>query len=151
MAAVTLAEFRARTVMPGADVDDLEDQQEGWIAQQLVSIESEIIARLRKRYAVPFVEPYPEILKSWIVRVGTLRCYLRRGVDPRDMQFEAIKGDFDRALAEVKEAADAKDGLFDLPLRADTIDTGINQGAPMVYSEADPYTWTDVQRTRVYG
>jgi hypothetical protein len=51
----------------------------------------------------------------------------------------------DDALAWLKEAADAKDGLIDLPLRADTTASGISRGGPLAYTETSPYAWTDVQ------
>jgi len=58
------------------------------------------------------------------------------------------KEQHDIAVAELKEAADSKDGLFDLPLRADTTATGVSKGGPRGYSEASPYTNLDRQRAR---
>lgn len=137
--------FRAETLMPGSDVDTLETLHPGWIAGQLDSWSRKIDSRLRKRYAVPFAAPIPATVKSWLAQIVTLRAYLKRGVDPKDEQFTVIKEDADEALDEIKEAADAVDGLYDLPL----LDTGdasaISKGGPRSYSEAGPYVGFDAQ------
>lgn len=151
MAYLTLAEFARRSIMPAADIDDLEAQAPGWIDTLLLSLSSLIDARLRKRYAVPFSEPVPEVVLSWLTRIATMRCYLRRGVDPRDPQFDAIKSDHDSAMLEIKEAADSKDGLWDLPPLQTTTTSGITSGAPLFYSESSPWDWTDRQAERVRG
>lgn len=143
---LTLAEFRAITTMPWGDVDDLEVAAPGWIVNQVIVASGLIDGRLRKRYAAPFVAPVPDIVRSWTARIVTLRAYLRRGVDARDAQFQVILDDATRAEAEIKEAADSKDGLFELPIRQDLPTTGgIARGGPLGYSEASPYTWTTVQ------
>jgi hypothetical protein len=137
--------FATLTVMPAGDVDALDDAAPGWLDVQLGYWSSAIDARLRKRYDAPFAEPYPLAVQGWLARIVTLRAYLRRGVDPLDQQFGEIKADADAAWAEIKEAADSNEGMFDLPLRADTSASGINRGGPYGYSEASPYVWTDVQ------
>lgn len=143
---LTLADFRAITIMPASDVDELEAAAAGWVAAQSTVVSGIIDARLRKRYAAPFEAPYPDAVKDWCCRVLTLRAYLRRGVDASDKQFQVVLDDAQRAEAEIKEAADSKDGLFELPLRQDLPTTGgIARGAPYGYSEASPYTWTTKQ------
>lgn len=145
MAYLTENEFLALTTMPSSTVDSLAVVSPGWIAQQLSYWSAQIDARLRKRYAAPFASPYPLAVQGWLARIVTVRCYLKNGVDPNDLQFAEIKADADAALAEIKEAADSNEGLFDLPLRADTTATGVSRGGPFGYSEASPYVWTDVQ------
>jgi phage gp36-like protein len=143
---LTRAEFRAITTMPAGDVDDIEVAAPGWIDAQSTVVSGIIDARLRKRYAAPFEAPYPDVVRLWCSRILTLRAYLRRGVDARDAQFEVIQKDAEAASAEIKEAADSKDGLFELPIRQDLPTTGaIARGGPFGYSEASPYTWTTVQ------
>lgn len=143
---LTLTEFRAITTMPWGDVDDLEIAAPGWIVNQVIVVSGLIDGRLRKRYAAPFEVPIPDIVRSWAARIVTLRAYLRRGVDARDAQFQVILDDATRAEAEIKEAADSKDGLFELPIRQDLPTSGgIARGGPLGYSEASPYTWTTVQ------
>lgn len=140
-----LAAFKVRTLAPQSFVDELETLAPGWVLGQLEHYSRVIDARLRKQYAVPFADPAPETVKEWLTRIVTLRVYLRRGVDPSDLQFEEIKQDAKDALAEIKEAADSETGLYDLPV-ADAADgSAISKGAPLGYSEASPYVWADVQ------
>lgn len=143
---LTLAKFKTLTVMPGSFVDAIETASPGWTDAQLAYWSDWIDSRLRKRYAVPFVAPVPSTVEGWLMRIVTVRCYLRRGVDPTDQQYADIKADDVAARDEIREAADSDTGLFDLPLRADLTNvSGISQGSPRTYSEQSPYAWTDVQ------
>ncbi len=142
---LTLADFRALSLMPASDVDELEARAPGFIARQCEVASADIDARLRKRYEAPFAAPYPVKVQAWCARLVTRVAYLKRGVDPTDPQFAAYVADSDAANAEIKEAADAELGLFDLPLRQDTTATGLRAPAPLGYSERSPYVWTDVQ------
>jgi hypothetical protein len=136
--------------MPPTDVDAVEAAYPGYIEQKLASVGSlQIDAPLRKRYAAPFAQPYPEAVREWLHRIVTPYVYLRRGVDPNDQQYIDIREDGVRAMAEIKDAAEAQNGLYDLPLRHDTIDTGIVHGGPFVYSEASPYLFIDRQADEV--
>ncbi len=140
-----LTSFKALTIMPADHADAIQLVAPGWIDSQLVYWSGWIDSRLRKRYAAPFESPYPEAVTGWLARLVTVRAYLKRGVDPNDPQFEEIRADAERAMTEIKEAADGDVGLFDLPLRADTTAAGISKGGPLGYSEASPYVWTDEQ------
>ena len=106
-----------------------------------------IEARLRKRYAVPFAAPVPEAVNRWLAFLTTRDCYMRRGSNPTSVQDEkAIFGMAETADAEIKEAADSKDGLFELPLRDDLPQQGgVQFAAPLGYSETSPYVSTDIQ------
>lgn len=140
-----LAGFKAITVMPAPDVDELEERVEDWIDGQLELVSADIDSRLRKRYAAPFSTPVPLTVKRWLARIVTRECYLKRGVDPLDPQWTSIEAAATKAEEEIKEAADSETGLFDLPLRADTTSTGISKGGPYGYSEQSPYVWTTKQ------
>lgn len=132
--------------MPDADVDRLQTQYPGFVAQKIVSIQARIEARLRKRYAIPFGSPAPEVAIEWLVALVTLALYQRRGWNPSSAENALIVDAAKLAGEEIKEAADSESGLFDLPLRADApTTTGIAVGGPFVYSEASPYVWTTVQ------
>lgn len=137
--------FALRSQMPSKHIEDIEDAYPGWVEQQLETWSRWIDSRLVKRYAVPFEEPVPETIKIWLTSIVTLQAYLRMGIDPNDLDIEIVRSDRERTLDEVREAADAEHGLFDLPLRQDTSKSGIVKGAPRSYSEASPYVWTDVQ------
>lgn len=144
---LTLDEFKTRTVMPSEDVDALEAAYAGFIASKLSEHSSRIDARLRKRYVVPFASPTPEIVLSWVERLTTKDAYLKRGFNPSSEQDAEIIARAKAAEDEIKEAADANEGLFDLPLREDVPGTsGVSQGGPFGYSEQSPYTWMRKQR-----
>jgi len=131
--------------MPTESVNRLELQARGFIDQQIAMAQSWIETRLRKRYAIPFAAPYPEIYLGWITAIVTLAAYQRRGWNPSGAENELIIKAADDARAEVKEAADSKDGMFELPLRHDAPAGAVTQGGPMAYSEVAPYTWIDRQ------
>lgn len=146
---LTLAEFKALSLIPATHVDELEVQEPGWVLAQLDSKSRWIDARLRKRYAAPFVvAPVPQQVLEWLTRIVTWRCYLKKGVDPTDAQVADIVEDGKAAEREVAEAASSVVALFDLPLRQDQPGTGIVKGGPLSSSEASPYTWTTRQRER---
>ncbi len=143
-----IAGFKLLTLAPSVYVDEIEAPaagEPGWMSAQLAYWSAWIDSRLAKRYAAPFQAPYPVAVTGWLARIVTLQLYLKRGVDATDNQYEDIRRADEEARAEIKEAADAKDGLFELPLRADTTVTGISKGAPFFASDASPYKWTDDQ------
>lgn len=137
--------------MPAQDVDWLESTRPGFIEKRLAYNSSRINARCRKRYAAPFAVPAPELVVGWLVDLTTLDAYQARGWNPSDEQSALVKAAADRAEAETKEAADGEAGLFDLPLREDTTADGISRGGPLVYAEASPYDWVDVQAEAIRG
>lgn len=146
MAYLTLAAFKLLSVIPPEYLDDIETDQAGWTDAQLGRWSDWIDSRLAKRYAAPFGTPYPGAVTGWLNDLVTFEAYLKRGIDPTDKQTSEIVRRRDTAMAEIKEAADAKDGLFDLPLRADTTASGISKGSPLGYSEASPYVGFELQR-----
>lgn len=146
MGYLTLDEFKTRSTMPSENVDRIETASAGFTLAQIESVSRlDIDSRLRKRYAAPFSDPYPEAVKTWCARIVTMLCWERLGYDPTDESMDRAVKAHDAAKAEIKEAADSTDGLFDLPLRADTTATGISKGGPLGYSEQSPYVWFDVQ------
>lgn len=143
-----VAGFTALTVMPDTHVAEVEANYPGWLLNALSNRSRWLDSRLRKRYAAPFVSPYPETVTGWLCDIVTLRATLKRGVDPDDKQFAEIKERHDKAELEVTEAANSETGLFDLPLAVgggtDTA-TGIVRGGPLSYSEQSPYVFKDQQ------
>jgi len=140
-----LDEYKKYSVLPAVDVDDVESIQPGWIDRKLRAVSYAVDARLRKRYAVPFASPYPDTVCDWVARMVDPVVLKKRGVDATDEQFVSIAEDAQHAREEIKEAADAEEGLFDLP-SLDTADaSAISKGEPLGYSEASPYVGMDVQ------
>lgn len=144
---LTIAAFKALSIIPASYVDQIETEQSGWTDTQLNAWSAWIDAKLAKRYAVPFGSPAPITVQMWLSRIVTPIAYLKKGVDPTDSQVAAIVADGEAARTEIKEAADSKEGLYELPLRADLPGSqGVGKGAPLGYSEQTPYAWTDVQQ-----
>lgn len=142
---LTLDQFKDRTTMPATFVDELENVRPGWVAAQIVSETAWLYARLGKRYNVPFAEPVPEMALRWLTALVTKRCWLKRGFDPQEADMVEVQEDLKLALDEIKEAADSEVGLFELPLRADTNESGVSRGGTRVYSEQSPYVWVTKQ------
>jgi hypothetical protein len=138
--------FKLLSIIPPGLIDEIEADQPGWTLAQLGRWSAWIDSRLSKRYAAPFASPYPDAVTGWLNDLVTYEAYLKRGVDPTDKQVSEILRRRDVAQAEVKEAADAKDGLFELPLRANTTESGISKGTPLGAAQASPYVWTTEQR-----
>lgn len=145
MSYLDLDGFKELSTIPPEFVDEVEARQPGFVLRHLEANSALIDARLRKRYAAPFAHPYPIAVELWLARVTTIPVWMRRGVDPNDEQFVEAKEDATAAWAEIKEAADSNEGLYDLPLRADTSASGISRGGPWGYSEQSPYVWADEQ------
>lgn len=142
---LTVAQFKLYSIIPDEDIATLQDRYPDFLITILTARSAWIDSRLRKRYAAPFEEPYPEAVKGWLAALATVPAYLKRGVDASDAQFTEVLNAKTIAEQEILEAANSETGLFDLPLRQDTTADGISKGEPLGYAEADPYTWTDLQ------
>lgn len=143
-------DFRTRTIMPDEDVDAIWAARSGFLEAALAGALADIYARLRKRYRVPFAV-VPEIVVAWQVKIVTPEAYRARGFNPSDPTLEGADADRTRVYEQIKEAADAKDGLYDLPLLDSGDASAISKAGPLSYSEASPYSWTDVQSDALNG
>lgn len=153
--------FRARTIAPasmvrGEHIDpsgDFDTPQKAarlaewntFIEAKLVSETSWINARLSKRYATPFAAPVLEVVLGWLAMLVTPFVYRKRGIDASDEQMVSAEADATRTREDITKAADAVDGLYDLPLRQNTTSSGIAKGGPLGYSETTPYALLDRQ------
>lgn len=144
---VTLPYVKLVGVMPSEDLDELELRNPGIFDETAKGVSGAFDSRLRKRYAAPFAEPYPDSLKWHVAQVVAARLFLRRGYNPSSEQDAQIKGAHDEALAWLKAAADSKDGDVELPMRqADPLGAAaVDSGGVLAYSEASPYTARDRQ------
>ena len=144
-----LATFKTRTFMAAGEVDYVESDSACFIAGRIAIRTSWIHSRLRKRYgaSLPFSEPVPEIILNWITALVTLDAMRKRGMNPQDPAAELMREDATRAEAEVKEAADSKDGLFDLPSPEEG-GSNVTTGGPLGYSETSPYVSAVRERTQ---
>lgn len=145
---LTIARFKLLSTIPSVFVDTVETTDPGYTDAQLSYWSDWIDSHLRKRYAAPFASPVPGAVEGWLARIVTPRVWTKRGVDPTDAQYQEVKGEDLEARAEIDRAANSETGLFDLPLRANTTDSGIVKGFPASYSEQSPYVWTTQQYQR---
>jgi phage gp36-like protein len=144
---LTVDEFRVHTIMPDEQIESLETVKPGWLGAQLESSSRWCDSYLAKRYAVPFPAPYPEAVKSWLVRMVTLRAAMAHGYPASDEQRALYIADADKAEEEVKQAADGNLGLIDLA-PSDQSAARVQFGGPLAYAESSPYVSKDVQRDR---
>jgi hypothetical protein len=145
---ISLERFKVLSVMPTEDIDAIEQKTAGWCEEQSNLISREIDARLCKRYAVPFDAPVSTVVEGWVSKILTPRAYWKRGTNPGDEQTRIINDAAQAAWLEVKEAADAKEGLFDLPRIEGSKESGVVRGGPLVYSETSPFVWRTRQGER---
>lgn len=133
--------------MPQADVDQLEAVEPGFLAAVLDENWDLITSRLRKRYDIAAMQADPpKAALRWLTKLTTRDAYDKRGNNPTAASdIQAIYGAAERAETELKEAADSKDGLFDLPLLSTQTSSGVTKGGPLGYAEQSPYTWASLQ------
>jgi hypothetical protein len=93
--------------------------------------------------------PVPETVLGWITVLVTLDLYDRRGHNSSDPAMTRLAERVAQVMAEVKEAADSKEGLFDLPASEDA-DSAVTTGGPLGCSDASPYAWQDRQARAGY-
>jgi hypothetical protein len=108
---------------------------EVWLAER----SSKIRARLVKRYAVDFTDPgpTPDVILSWLRDLVDHDVQEYVGGAPEGREDEWIAKRAEKADAEIKEAADAENGLFELPIRnTDKLGaSAINKGGPFVHED----------------
>lgn len=144
--------FGMRSIMPGEMIARLENKAPGWLQTRLNAKSSWLNAKLPKRYATPFVAPFPDIVQDWVAAMVTPEAYAKIGFNPSSEQDKtSILDPADQARDEVDEACDAQNGKFELPLRQDTSVNGVTRGGPRVFSETSPYAWADAQRATGRG
>lgn len=140
-----LTTFNDATVAAPEYVAEVNSRYPTFLPAQFGLVSAYIEGRLRKRYPQAFVAPYPLQLIDWATHILTYRMMNRRGIDSTDEQAADYRKNHDTALAEVLEAADSENGRWDIPLRADTNQSGIDDTLPMSYSQSSPYVWMDEQ------
>jgi phage gp36-like protein len=146
----SIEEFTDRSEFGPDLATRLESLRPGHLMRLAASVSAEVDVRLGKRYARPIPNP-PEIVKTWCAALMTPRAFRALGTNPSDAQQQDITAAQVTALQELKEAADAANGLFDLPLSAADSKSGIKEPATLACSEQSPYTWRHKQGDAVRG
>jgi hypothetical protein len=88
--------------------------------------------------------PVAEVILGWLVSLLNLDVMRKRGVNPQDPMVELMVSEVENVRKEVQEAANGKDGLWELPVSEDG-GGARTTGGPMFYSEASPYVSADLQ------
>jgi hypothetical protein len=133
--------------MPAEDIDQLESQYSGLTLKLSEAISSLFDAKLAKRYATPFVEPYPYAIILNVARQVAWRLWLKRGFNPKGEMDASIRQDFEDSEAWLREASNSQTGMIELPARQDQAQAnGVVRAGPQFYSERSPYVWADNQR-----
>lgn len=137
-------------VMRREDFDDLVKRAGAvWVVTQFRIVSDRIDSLCEKRYATPFQQPYSDTVCGWAAALVLPVFALRMGFAPNDAAIEGSKLSWAdlaaSAEAQIKEAADAEKGLYQLPLRRDLRGDGVVHGTPLFYSEPGPYDWIDRQ------
>lgn len=133
--------------LPAEDIDLLEEKYPGLFDKLSKSVSRYFDSRLTKRYDVEdmHADP-PEGLKWEVAHYILFFLWKKRGFNPGSAQDQLIIEDKKHADDWLKEAADSKDGLIELPKKeADGGAGGITRGGPLGYSETSPYVWMDRQ------
>lgn len=133
--------------MPPQDIDELELQQSGIVDATATAVSGMFDSKLIKRYAAPFLTPFPNALIFNVARETAWRLWLKRGFNPSGQTDQAIEKDHLEAMEWLKDAADSKDGLVELPKKETDLGKSgaVNAGGPLSYSEQSPYVWADLQ------
>jgi hypothetical protein len=145
---LTVERFKLLSAIPSAFVDQVELAAPGYTLAQLEYWSAWIDSKLRKRYAAPFLAPVAPAVEGWLSRIVTPAVWTKRGVNATDEQWQYVAAEAEAARKEIEEAANSETGLFDLPLRGNTTDSGIVRGVPFSYSEASPYVSQSLQAQR---
>ncbi len=149
---LSVEQFTVRTVAPSTRIDEVQAAAPGWLDAQLATNSALIDSILAKRYATPFASPAPEPVLNWLTRLVTTQLYFKVGFDPTDAQAAQIMADQAVVMAELKEAANAATGMYELPLRSDQpTSRGIAKRSFIGRADQTPFDWQDRQLRAVRG
>lgn len=145
---LTFETWKTRSRLSSDDCNDIYAREPTKVTTFLADTTEWINSRLRKRYDEAALPTNGTILR-WCRDIVDLEIFMLRGGNPSSAQDGLYKEHHDTAKAEIKEAADAATGLFDLPLKQDVTSTGIVKGAPIMEADASPWAWMDRQAEAV--
>jgi hypothetical protein len=147
---LTLAAYRSITTLDGSIVDLC--AAKGKDVQRWLDLESaHIRSRLVKRYAIDWTEvtnqPVPDKIIQWLILLVDIPVCKCTGATPEGRVDDWAREDQARVNDELKEAADAENGLFELPLR-ETGASAIHIGVPHVVERLTPAGYWDTVAAR---
>jgi hypothetical protein len=94
--------------------------------------------------------PVPEIFLGWLTDCVSVDVLRKHGVNTQDPQITQVFDRYKEVIGldppgEVYQAANSKEGLFDLPDNDHDNATDISSGGPLWYTETSPYVAADIQ------
>ena len=107
-------------------------------------------SRIGKRYVRPVPNP-PDIMRKLTAWLVEPEAFMALGIRPSDEQWILVQKHFEFTHEQLKEIAEAKDGLYDLPLSANDSSSGIVEPQTLSSSEQSPFTWRHKQYDAVAG
>jgi hypothetical protein len=148
MGAITIQELKSLTNLAKGTVEVFESEDSEWLQATIDSETARVYAKLRKRYAVPFIAPVPTIVREWVAAYVDHRMLVKIGVSVGDVVIEAVKARVDATALAITDAAESVEGLTELPLNADAGASGVISPATFFYSETSPFRAWDLQLER---
>lgn len=143
---ITAAELKLLGSMPGPDVDIVEAKYPGVTVATIKAVSGHFDSKLIKRYPSAFAAPYPEALKLHVARCVAWLLWLKRGYNPTGKLDQILDEDNKASLEWLNQAADAQNGLVELPNADGALGgSAATKASPLSYSETSPYVWTDAQ------
>lgn len=103
--------------VPSAVLVEFNANNPNRLAAMAVAISRLMDSYLFKRYATPFADPVPEVVKFHGAQIMSHQLRVIIGFDPGSAQDEQIVKARDAAFAWLEQAANSRDGLVELPLR----------------------------------
>lgn len=136
---LALATYKQRTTIDASVVQLCENKGKD-VSWWLESASAQINTRLTKRYAVDFTSPgpVPDQIIFWLIRLVNIDVWECAGGLPEGREDGWADAARKQVYEELKEAADAENGLYELPLRnTDTLgSSAVNKGASFVHEDA---------------
>lgn len=85
--------------------------------------------------------PVPETILRWLTDLVTEDVAIRHGINSNDPLWTKIDDRVKLTRQQIEQAANTKDGLWDLPVSED-LGSAVDTGGPRGVAQASPYAWT---------
>jgi len=144
--------LRTMGSVPGPVLAEFDEANPGRLLAIIESISRLMDSYLFKRYATPFAAPYPEVVKFHGTQIMSYQLRIIIGFDPGSQQDDQIVKARDAAFAWLEQAANARDGLVELPKREpdpgkqDT--SGVARRKARAFSFASAIDWHRARKER---
>lgn len=145
------AYLRTMGTVPGAELDAFDAANPGRLDAMIIAVSRLIDSYLSKRYATPFAS-VPEVVKYHGTQILSHQLRITIGFDPGSQQDDQIVQARKDAFAWLESAANARDGLVELPLREPDPGkrdvTGVARRKARAFSYTTALDWHIAQKDR---